>query len=163
LAQKSPKSLRLVGFQIGPPSQNLQNSLLFSLLAGNFGRRPVRSGLRPPPRSRPLAQNSPQPLNGPVLTAFIVRVGVSAETNSGREKILASLSLALESPFPAHGNDRRRRLGEKRRRGASPLRWEPIQMMTTSVEFYYRRPPAAPNTPRRFSSGRLMNRSSTSV
>jgi len=29
----------------------LQNSLFFSLLAGNLGWRPVRSGLYPPPRS----------------------------------------------------------------------------------------------------------------
>jgi hypothetical protein len=63
--------------KIADSDQNRQNSLLFSLLAGNLSLRPVRLRLRPPPRSLTQTEISRLGANSPELCIRNVEFGGS--------------------------------------------------------------------------------------
>lgn len=76
------------GCRLRDGCRNAPNSLFFSLLAGNLGRRTVRSRLRPPPRSRFLSFM----VNGGVrFIAIILGNGSSGRWQRNRHRSRATM------------------------------------------------------------------------
>jgi hypothetical protein len=97
---------------ISPPkARKWQNSLLFSLIAGNCRWRRVRIWLRTPPRIPAFKEISRRVAKRPELAAHAA--GAWSLQTSGRiwEAVSARLSLAPEIPFPGGGACGRQRPG----------------------------------------------------